>query len=107
MIARPMPTRGPGSDGMKTILIAYDLNASGQDYAELHDAIRELARGWWHHLDSLWLIKTELRPVEVRDLLKVKIDENDELLVIDVTGRPRAWRGFNERGSKWLHETFT
>jgi hypothetical protein len=91
---------------MPTVLIAYDLNSPGQDYDGLHDAIKGLASAWWHHLDSTWLVKTTKTPAEIRDLLGQKIDKGDELLVIDVTGRSRAWRGFNERGSTWLKQSY-
>lgn len=88
---------------MNTILIGYDLNKAGQDYAELIKSIKAYGT-WWHHLDSTWLIRTESSAKEVRDALKPLIDTNDELLVINVTGRAAAWSGFNEKGSNWLKE---
>jgi hypothetical protein len=36
---------------MKTFLIGYDLNKTGQDYKDLIKAIKLLG-AWWHHLDS-------------------------------------------------------
>ena len=88
---------------MSTLLVGYDLNRPGQDYPELIEEIKAIG-AWWHHLDSTWLVRTELTPVEVCDRLKAHIDRGDELLVIDVTGRARAWAGFNDRGSKWLKD---
>lgn len=41
-----------------------------------------------------------------RDVLKLHIDADDELLVICVTADARAWAGFNTGASKWLKETF-
>lgn len=90
---------------MATLMIGYDLNKQGKDYASLIEAIKGLG-AWWHYLDSTWLVICDKTPVEVRDTLATHIDSNDEILVIDVTGRARAWRGFNELGSKWLHETY-
>ncbi|WP_343692651.1 hypothetical protein [Chitinophaga sp.] len=88
---------------MSTFLIGYDLNKKGQDYESLFEGIKELSNNtWWHHLDSTWLIKSDLTAVQVRDHLKQFIDGNDELLVINVTGRESAWRGFNDKGSQWL-----
>lgn len=89
---------------MATLMIAYDLNRGG-DYHALIERIKTLG-AWWHNLDSLWLVKTGKSASEVRDLLKAHLDANDELLVIDVSGRARAWKGFSESGSKWLKETF-
>ncbi|AIY19570.1 SinR family protein [Pimelobacter simplex] len=90
---------------MSTKLIAYDLNAPGQNYDALIDAIKGLG-AWWHHLDSTWLVKTGVSASDIRDRLAKHIDSGDELLVVDVTGDARAWRGFDDRGSKWLKETW-
>lgn len=86
-------------------MISYDLNRPEADYPGLIRAIKKQG-AWWHHLDSFWLVNSDLSPSDMRDVLKPFLDSNDELLVIDVTGRARAWRGFSDSGSKWLHETF-
>ncbi len=85
---------------MKTYLISYDLNQPLQNYGELIEAIKEYSN-WWHHLDSVWIIKTEETTVQVRDYLRPYIDSNDELLVVGLNGEG-AWFGFNDRGSEWL-----
>lgn len=90
---------------MSTYQVGYDLDKPGQDYSDLIEAIKGLGV-WWHHLDSTWLVKSNLTATGVRDALKDRLDSNDELLVIDVTGAARAWYGFNASGSKWLKETF-
>lgn len=88
---------------MKTYLVGYDLNRprGNDDYPDLHEAIKDLATGWWHHLDSTWIVKTNLSAVQIRDMLKAHIDSGDELLVVRLTSEG-AWAGFNERGSTWL-----
>lgn len=93
---------------MKTFLIGYDLNKAGQDYSDLIDAIKKESVYWWHHLDSTWLIVTNdsKTAVSIRDTLKTHIDGNDELLVVEVTGDPRAWAGFSDKGSAWLKDTY-
>lgn len=91
---------------MRTILVTYDLNTPGQDYAKLHEYLKSLG-AWWHHLDSTWLVKTTLTATGVRDGAATFLDVNDEILVVDVTNDPRAWRGFNASGSEWLKETFS
>lgn len=88
---------------MNTILIGYDLNKKGQDYDDLIEKIKSLG-AWWHHLDSTWIVKTSHSASSVRDVLGSLIDSNDELLVINITGDSAAWKGFNERGSKWLKD---
>jgi hypothetical protein len=88
---------------MRTLLVGYDLNKPGQAYPQLWNKL-ESYPGYWHHLDSTWLIRAELTAVELRDELKQFLDISDELLVIDVTSKAAAWLGFNQRGSDWIHK---
>jgi hypothetical protein len=89
---------------MATILIGYDLHPTkGETYSELIDAIKKLG-GWWHHLDSTWIVKCDYTPVQVRDHLRRHVRDDDQLLVIDVSGDAGAWFGFNDSGSKWLKD---
>lgn len=88
---------------MKSILIGYDLNKAGQDYTGLIDKIEKTFNIWWHHLDSTWIVKTDLTCVQIRDILAPFVDSNDELLVVELSG-VGAWHGFNEKGSKWLKD---
>lgn len=90
---------------MATFVISYDLQRPDQDCAALAAAIKELGR-WWHHLDSTWLVVSDRSAVEVRDALRGHLDGGDELLIIDVTGQPRAWHGFSDRGARWLTERY-
>lgn len=88
---------------MATLLVGYDLNRPGQDYPDLIQKLKSYGT-WWHHLDSTWLVVTELNPRELRDALLPFVDDSDELLVLDVTGDAGAWHGFKSRGSDWLTE---
>jgi hypothetical protein len=87
---------------MKTYLVGYDLNKPGKDYATLIKTLKESFDNWWHHLDSTWIIKTDLSATEIRNKLQPPIiDSTDELLVVRVTGEWASW-GFDEDGVSWL-----
>jgi len=86
---------------MPTYLIGYDLDKPAQDYEDLIAKLKSYG-SWWHCLDSTWLIKTDKTHVVVRDELKALMGANDKLLVINVTGRERAWTGFAQRCADWL-----
>lgn len=88
---------------MATLLVGYDLNKPAQNYPGLIEHLKRFGT-WWHHLDSTWLVRTNLTPEQLRDQLKSLVDSNDELLVIDVTDEGAAWTGFNHKGSAWLEE---
>lgn len=88
---------------MATYLIGYDLTDKTEGaYEDLIQTIKGLGT-WWHHLDSTWIVLTELSAKEVRDKLTPHIKSNDEVLVAKYGGEA-AWRGFNDRASNWLKE---
>lgn len=90
---------------MACYLIGYDLNREGGNYSRknqaLTDLIKEEANGWWHHLESAWIINSDKTPAQLKDRFISVLDANDELLVIKVSA-PAAWHGFEESGSSWL-----
>lgn len=86
---------------MTTFMIGYDLNKAGKNYEGLIAEIKALADGWWHHLDSTWLVVTDLSATSIRDRLTPHLDSDDELLVAKIS-EPGAWRGFSDKGSDWL-----
>lgn len=90
---------------MATHLIGYDIHPSrGETYDELIAAIKALG-AWWHHLDSTWLVISNLTAVQIRDRLKAHLPyKDDQLLTITVSGDAAAWLGFADSGSKWLKD---
>jgi hypothetical protein len=88
---------------MRTMLVGYDLNRPGQNYAALHEALKAVPL-WWHYLDSTWLLRTEESAADLRNRLLPHIDPGDELLVIDVTNPEAAWSGFDDRASQWIKD---
>ncbi len=87
---------------MKSYLIGYDLNKSGQDYTSLIKEIKQLGLRWYC-LDSTWIIKSNSTAKNIRNHLQKFIDSNDELLVAKLN-REAAWTGFDEKCSKWLND---
>ena len=98
---------------MRTLLVGYDLNDPNQDYAKLGNFLKELSqkhkprvdegeKTWWHELDSTWLIRADLSAGELQAKLGDQVADNDEVLVIDITGRSAAWQGFKTEASEWL-----
>lgn len=78
---------------MKTYLISYDLlkSETSSDYEKLINSIKS-CENWAKPLESLWLIKTTLDSVQIRDILTKDMDNDDKLLVIEVTNN---WASFN------------
>jgi hypothetical protein len=85
--------------------INYDLKKPGQDYTELHEAIKACGT-WWHYLGSTWLVETSLSAAGIWQKLAPHVDKNDRVLVIGVTRDYQgwlsqdAWDWINARSSK-------
>jgi hypothetical protein len=87
-----------------TILIAYDIHpAQGAAYDDLVSSIQSLG-AWWHHLETVWIVRSNQKPDEIRDKLKTYIGTDDQLLILDITGDKAGWAGVSDAGSAWLKE---
>ena len=76
---------------MRALLISYDLKKPGQDYKEVHDAIKRLGP-WWHYLDSTWIVATSLSCSGAWDAISAAFDRSDNCLVVDITNDPyQGW----------------
>lgn len=70
---------------MSAVLITYDLNKPGQNYEKLYDKIKTFG-AWWHHIDSTWIVDTNLTVGEVNDRLLSVMDDSDSVLILNITG---------------------
>jgi hypothetical protein len=70
--------------------INYDLKKPGRDYAALYTAIKSCG-AWWHYLESMWLVDTNLGAEGVWKRIEAHFDRNDRALVIGVTKDHQGW----------------
>ena len=93
-------------DHLSTILIAYDIHPNqASAYQNLAEAIQSLG-AWWHHLETVWIVRSDKTPKEIRDGLRAHIDADDQLLVVDITRSEADWAGVNDAGNGWLRGNF-
>lgn len=85
-------------------VVSYDLHLD-KDYPKIKEAIERISVDWVKPLESFYLIKTHLRPKQIRDTLKESTDNDDSIFVIkadinnwaslriskDVTDRIKEW----------------
>jgi hypothetical protein len=89
---------------MATILIACDIHPpKGGVYDDLIKAIQSLG-AWWHHLETIWIVKCVHSPGEIRDRLQSCIGTDDQVLIIDISRATAGWVGINASGSSWLDD---
>jgi hypothetical protein len=54
------------------------------------------------HLETVWIVRSNQKPDEIRDKLKSYIGTDDQLLILDITGDKADWAGVSDAGSAWL-----
>lgn len=84
---------------MAILFVTYDLKQPGRNYQPVHDYLRTFVH--CKGLESVWLLDTQKSTVEVRDALKEKVDQNDELFVVKLA---QNWASLNYSCSGWLKE---
>ena len=89
----------------KNIFISYDLNAPGQNYTNLIEEIKKIG-DWAHVQGSLWHVKSNLTPTQIRDLLLPRIDKNDSLIVIDASNNIVSWSNVSTAVAEHLNSTW-
>ena len=87
---------------MKIYAICHDLKDPGRNYAPLHQAIKGLSGIWWRYLNSTWLVRADMSAGEIREILRDKINPDDNLLVIRVTREYAGW--LPEKAWDWLRK---
>ena len=74
---------------MNVHVVSYDLNQPGQVYPRIVGRLKALGAQRVQH--SQWMLRTSQTASQLRDDLLSYIDNNDRLLVADVTNAPMAW----------------
>lgn len=83
-------------------IISYDLRKPGRNYQELYEAIKRLGV-WWHCLESVWIVRTDLTCAQIRDRITSYLDANDKLLVAKLQGDWASY-GLDQQCNGWLTE---
>ena len=84
-------------------LVSYDLIAPEQDYPALIDAIKSYS-SYCRILKSQWLVYSTDTAEEIYLYLRKYIDENDRILVCELTANYRAW--LSDDAVRWLFKNF-
>lgn len=91
---------------MNTYLISYDLikPESSPDYVKLTTRIKAYSY-WAKPLRNVWIIQTTQSAAQVRDNLRVSMDANDKILVIQVTSHWASF-GLPSNVTDWMKNSF-
>lgn len=78
---------------MSAYMITYDLNATGQKYDEVIQAIKDSSTGaWCSFWKSSFLIKSYLSANAISNKITPHLDQNDRMIIVEV--KPNNYQGW-------------
>jgi len=91
-------------------VVTYDLRQeiTATDYNRLYKVLAGAVEFCWP-LESVWIIETPRKPSEVISILKDSsiLDDNDGIIVLEITGVGDFERVRNTETANWLREHIT
>jgi hypothetical protein len=88
------------------LIISYDLNSPGQDYARVIDKIQ--AVGSWAKIQkSLWYVNSSLKAESAAKAIWSVMDANDSLIVVDSTNNDAYWYGLSDEVGKHIQKNWS
>lgn len=95
---------------MSWYVLSYDLRRelSASDWAKLHAALKTAVDYCWP-LQSVWIVETPRKPGEIINILLGVgvLDDNDGIVVLEITGVGNYRRVVNEQAANWLNGHLT
>jgi len=85
---------------MRVYIVSYDLRKNGKIYIGLSEQLKA-SPGWWHYLDSTWLVATQENANQLYNRLAPHIDQEDSILIIQAGTEMQGW--LPEDAWKWIH----
>jgi hypothetical protein len=95
---------------MAWYVVSYDLRreVTSEDYELMHAALKTAADFCWP-LESFWVIETPRTPTQVIEFLLAHggLDDNDGVVVLEITGFGAFRRVANQATADWLTQRIT
>ena len=88
---------------MRVKLITYQLKNYPVDYPRISSELMKNSK-WAKPMERVWLIQTDKKTSEIRDILKASILHGGSILVMDVTGSAWASLSIPAKVATWLKE---
>lgn len=90
---------------MNNLFISYDLHAPTKNYERVIAAIQKL--GFWARVHkSLWYVKTGISASQAFESVRMAIDSNDSLAVIDATNKNIHWVNLDPQVAQALQDNW-
>ena len=91
---------------MNNLFISYDLYQPGQSYERVAEAIKSLGN-WAKVQKSFWYVRSSLTASQALDRLKLAVDTNDSIIVVDATNDAAAWQGVDSEVGEFMRKQWS
>lgn len=88
------------------LFISYDLNSPGQKYDAAIEVIKSLG-SWAKVQKSCWYVKSNYSAAQAVEKIRIKIDKNDSLIVVDATNKTASWYGLSSEVAQFIQGQWT
>ena len=86
---------------MNNLFISYDLNSPNQNYDAIIESIKELGN-WAYVNKSTWYVNSSFGAEEAANKIHLKMDSNDNLIVINTSNNEAYWYNLSDEVSKHI-----
>ena len=91
---------------MNNLFISYDLYQPGQDYGHIAEAIKQLG-SWAKVQKSFWYVRSPFTAVQALDRIKLVIDKNDSVIVVDATHDNATWHNVDPKVGEHMRKQWS
>ncbi len=81
------------------LVVSYTIADKTRDLTPFYDAIKS-AGTWWHHIENVWLIDTNVSPREWFEKLESYLSPQDNLVVMTLA--QGYWGRIPKEAHEWL-----
>lgn len=86
--------------------ITYDLMSQGQSYDAVIAKIKELGN-WAKINQSVWYVNSNYSATQAKDHIRVAMDGNDKLYVVDSVNNAAAWYGISDEVATFIFDKWS
>lgn len=90
---------------MAVHVISYDLNKI-KNYQRLEEFIDGISGVWCRPVESTWYVHSNYSTIQIRDHLAKAIDQDDVVIVSEVTGVTAWTPALSKEAAEWLVAAF-
>ncbi|MDR3409291.1 MAG: hypothetical protein P4L68_12395 [Methylovirgula sp.] len=74
-------------------------------YESFCESVKALSDAWWHCGEPTWLIRSSLKPQQIKTKLAPHMQSDEQLLILACKDTA-VWDGFDDVSAMWLKTAF-